>query len=188
MSQFTIDVDAEAVFLDGAWYTREDLSRRIKAMLDAGDYNVASPSLALQELTQTLLGIRTMVFRCTPELAEALGQLAGRLGQSVGAVIREAATQYITDANSAPPVPAPQPPEPPVRLQRSEPEQPVIPAQVTSGNTQEDLAAALPELPPEVIAGPGALRAAGLEPLELTQLKRAGEGTDSSSEHRWFKQ
>jgi hypothetical protein len=50
MSQFPIDVDAEAIFLDGSWYTREDLSRRIRAMLDSGDFNVARPSMALQEL------------------------------------------------------------------------------------------------------------------------------------------
>jgi hypothetical protein len=176
MSQFTIDVDAEAVFLEGAWYTREDLSRRIRAMLDSGDFNVASPSLALQELTQTMVGIRTLAFRCTPELAEALDQLAGRLGQSVGAVLREAVTQYLTDATSAPPG------GPRDQLQESEP---LLQARVSSGTTDE-----APALAPSSSLADEVQPGGGVEPLELTQMKRAGGPAepDASSEHRWFKQ
>lgn len=189
MSQFTIDVDAEAVFLDGAWYTREDLSRRIKAMLDEGDFNVATPSLALQELTQTMQGIRTLAFRCTPELAEALGHLAARLGQSVGALVREAATQYVTDANTAPV----QPPAPvllevpPVRPVPPPPQEALIEARVPTSSTQEDLPKVVVEQAQAVIAGPGALRAAGVvteAPVELG----SSSSEAASSEHRWFKQ
>ena len=196
MSQFTIDVDAEAVFLDGAWYTREDLSRRIKAMLDEGDFNVATPSLALQELTQTMQGIRTLAFRCTPELAEALGHLAARLGQSVGALVREAATQYVTDANSAPvqhpsltvvdaPVRAAPPSPPPP------PQDAVIQARVPTNSTQEDLPKVIVDQPHVVIAGPGALKAAGVvteAPSELKGSSTVAANESASSEHRWFKQ
>lgn len=120
MSDTPIDVDAEAIFLDGSWYTREDLSRRIKAMLDQGDFNVARPSAALEQLTQTLSTVRTLVFRCTPDLAEGLNQLAARTGHSVGAVIREAVAQMLeeqgvplaggggTGSGKAPLAPAPQ--------------------------------------------------------------------------------
>jgi hypothetical protein len=101
MSDLPIDVDAEAIFLDGGWYTREDLSRRIKAMLDAGDFNVAKPSAALEQLTHTVSTVRTLMFRSTPDLAEGLNQVAARSGQSVGAVIREAVTQYLTDQGIA---------------------------------------------------------------------------------------
>jgi hypothetical protein len=191
MSQFPIDVDAEAIFLDGAWYTREDLSRRIRAMLDAGDFNVARPSMALQELTQLMQGVRTMAFRAPPELADALTQLATRMGQSVGGVIREAVTQYITDANSEPhaaqvaPVPLTQRSEETVRA--------AIP--VPTGHTSEDLPKVIVDPPPpQVIAGPGALRAAGVEPaepVELTQRKQQAAGAagePDTSEQRWFKQ
>ena len=189
MSQFPVDVDAEAIFLDGAWYTREDLSRRIRAMLDSGDFNVARPSMALQELTQMMQGVRTLAFRATPELADALTSLASRLGQSVGGVIREAVTQYITDANSAPP----QQEQAPVQLthqqQPARSEETVrasIP--VATSSTAEELPKVIVD-PPPVIAGPGALRAAGIEPVELTQRKTAATpGEPDTSEQRWFKQ
>lgn len=189
MSQFPIDVDAEAIFLDGAWYTREDLSRRIRAMLDAGDFNVARPSMALQELTQLMTGVRTMAFRAPPELADALTELASRMGQTVGSVVREAVTQFITDQTSAPTANA----QAPLQLTqpRDEPQRAPIP--LSTSSTSEDLPRVVdadPGSPPVVIAGPGALKAAGLEPVELTQRKPstpAGEPA-GDPEQRWFKQ
>ncbi len=191
MSQFPIDVDAEAIFLDGAWYTREDLSRRIRAMLDSGDFNVARPSMALQELTQMMVGIRTMAFRATPELADALTALATRLGQSVGGVIREAVTQYITDANSGPVANAQQQPQPMqlTQQQQSRSEE-TVRAAIPTSTTAEELPKVVvePVSPGPVIAGPGALKAAGVEPVELTQRKPASSSEPETSEQRWFKQ
>lgn len=221
MSQFTIDVDAEAVFLDGSWYTREDLSRRIKAMLDSGDFAIAAPSAALQELTQTLTGVRTMAFRCTPELADALSQLATRMGQSVSYLVREAVTTYITDANSGPAqgqshghgeheaeqgqgqqqiqvlaqTPSsddlPMVEDGTVRVQRP----------TMTNTTQDDLPKVIVaeqhvpvvQQPMQVIAGPGALRAAGVMPdgpVELTNIKKQSAGVEDgvNREQGWFKQ
>lgn len=198
MSQFSIDVDAEAVFLDGSWYTREDLSRRIKAMLDAGDFNIATASLALQELTQTLQGIRTLAFRCTPELSDALNDLAARMGQSVSYLVREAVTQFITDATSAPPQVTAAPVQQVQQQQQAQPaelsESTVRvqqPQPVATTITHDDLPKVIVEEQPMVIAGPGALRAAGVEPVELTNVKRSGPAAGDDSpvgEHRWFKQ
>lgn len=191
MSQFPIDVDAEAIFFDGAWYTREDLSRRIRAMLDAGDFNVARPSMALQELTQMMEGVRTLAFRAQPELADALTELATRLGQSVGGVIREAVTQYITDANSAPAAAAQAAPMPLTQQQPRHEETVRAAIPVATSSTNEDLPKVVVEGPSQVIAGPGALKAAGLEPVELTQRKQqqpAAAGDQPDSEQRWFKQ
>ncbi|MFZ5443666.1 MAG: ribbon-helix-helix domain-containing protein [Myxococcota bacterium] len=181
MSQFPIDVDAEAIFLDGAWYTRDDLSRRIRAMLDSGDFNVARPSAALQELTQMMQGVRTLAFRVPPELADALSRVAGRMQQSVGAIIREAVTQYITDAESSPPSEAPGD----VTIRAA------VPLQLTTTQSSQELPkviveAEAPQAP--VIAGPGALKAAGVEPVELTQRKPAAASEPESTEQRWFKQ
>lgn len=187
MSQFPIDVDAEAIFLDGAWYTREDLSRRIRAMLDSGDFNVARPSMALQELTQMMVGIRTMAFRATPELADALTALATRLGQSVGGVIREAVTQYITDANSG----TGQQVQQPMQLTQQQPRsEETVRAPMPTSTTAEELPKVVvePPAPGPVIAGPGALKAAGVEqPVELTQ-RKSPAAEPESSEQRWFKQ
>ena len=185
MSQFPIDVDAEAIFLDGSWYTREDLSRRIRAMLDSGDFNVARPSMALQELTQMMNGVRTLAFRAPPDLAEALSQLAGRMQQSVGAVIREAVTQFITDANSSPAA------GPGGGGGASRHDETVrAPMPVSTSTTSEDLPKVIVDPAPQVIAGPGALRAAGVEPVELTQRKQSssGEAAPDTGEQRWFKQ
>ncbi len=169
MSQYPIDVDAEAIYFDGAWYTREDLSRRIRAMLDQGDFNVARPSAALEELTLLLNGVRTLAFRATPELADALQELAARSGQTVGYVIREAVTQYITDANSAPPRP---------NERREHTVRAAIPT-APSGTTADDLPAVEVEDQPMVIAGPGALRAAEPAPVELVHRKHQPPGTES---------
>ncbi len=193
MSQFPVDVDAEAIFLDGAWYTREDLSRRIRAMLDSGDFNVARPSMALQELTQMMQGVRTLAFRATPELADALTSLASRLGQSVGGVIREAVTQYITDANSGPMAAQQQEPAPmQLTEQQHQPrnEETVrAPIPASTSTTSEELPKVIVDPPAAVIAGPGALKAAGIEPVELTQRKAAAPGeSQDPSEQRWFKQ
>lgn len=189
MSEFPIDVDAEAIFLDGGWYTREDLSRRVRAMLDAGDFNVARPSMALQVLTQTMQGVRTMAFRAPPELADALTELATRLGQSVGGVIREAVTQYITDNSGIPAAAAPQEDEEePQRLENT------VRAPIPTSTTAEELPKVIVSTEPvpnpnaQVIAGPGALRAAGVEPVELTQKKQQGAGPEGDPEQRWFNQ
>lgn len=193
MSQFPIDVDAEAIFLDGAWYTREDLSRRVRAMLDAGDFNVARPSMALQELTQLMTGVQTLAFRVQPELAEALTELAGRLGQSVGGVIREAVTQYITDQNSAPPVSA-QTPLPLTNLREETVRAPIPlePIPLSTSSTNEDLPKIVTAevVAGPVIAGPGALKAAGVEPVDLTQRKQQAGSAEPAAdpEQRWFKQ
>jgi hypothetical protein len=170
-------------------------------MLDAGDFNIATASLALQELTQTLQGIRTLAFRCTPELATALNDLAARLGQSVSSVVREAVTQFITDATSAPPQLNAAPLQP-VQLQTQAQPQPAELSESTvrvqeaqsvgTTITHDDLPRVVVDEQPMLIAGPGALRAAGVDPVELTDVKRAsGElrGDEAASnEHRWFKQ
>lgn len=160
MSQFPVDVDAEAIFLDGAWYTREDLSRRVRAMLDQGDFNVARPSLALQELTQTMQGIRTLAFRATPQLAEQLTEYATRNQLSVGAVIRDAVAQFISGERPAP-----------IALDTT------VSSQNLPKVVVEPEPAAAPAAP---IAGPGALRAAGVDANKPADPERTESG--------WFKQ
>lgn len=210
MDDLQIDVDSEAIFLDGAWYTRDDLSRRIKAMLDAGDYNVARPSTALEVLTQTVRDLRTLSFRCTPDLEAALGELAARTNASPGAIIREALSQFFQEAGlGASAAPAPAPVQEPTSAQ-SFPSLPVVvdidedvdePRQqeptvrravpvAPPGDSGGDLPKVIVEGPQEVIPGPGALANAGVgKPLELTNRKPAAPADEAvSSEHRWFKQ
>lgn len=179
MNQLPIDVDAEAIFLDGTWYTREDLARKIKSMIDAGDFNVARPSAALEALSSTLQQVRTLSFRVTPDLADALNQLATRTGNSVGQLVREAVMQLLTQGAA-----------PQEALRREDTVKSAAPTPPEAQPLQAQLAPPEPVLMP----GPGALRAAGLDPttaqpIELTrradsQPQQSGDG----SENRWFKQ
>jgi hypothetical protein len=193
----TIDLDAEAILFDGHWYTRDDLARRIKAMLDAGDFNVTRPSTALEQLTQVMASVRTVAFRATPDIVEALNRSAATNGKTVGNRIRElllsglGASSGTLPAAPAEPAASPAPAPPTIK--------PVT--QKFSGAAAPPVVAAAPQ------AGPGALRSAGLaiapessegpsvvvEPalqeegaIELTDRKK-NDDQPASSESRWFK-
>lgn len=93
-----IDLDTEAVWLDGGWYTREDLSRRIKEMIEAGDFRVTRPSQALERLEAALAEATVVSVRMSADLADAVGQTAERLGRPVGHLVREAVAYYLAAA------------------------------------------------------------------------------------------
>src|SRR4051812_48853222 len=93
MTQLPIDIDAEAIYFDGHWYTRDDLARRIKAMLDGGDFAITRPSQALEQLTGVVGSVRTLAFRATPDMVESINAGAARAGKSVGAFIRDSLSQ-----------------------------------------------------------------------------------------------
>lgn len=93
-----IDLDTESVWLDGAWYTREELARRIKEMIEAGDFRVSRPSQALERLEAALAEARVLSVRMPAELADAVGAAAGRLGRPVGHLVREAIAYYLAAA------------------------------------------------------------------------------------------
>lgn len=95
MSQLPIDLDAEAIQYDGHWYTRDELARRIKQMLDSGDFAVGKPSQALEQLTTTLASLRTLAFRMPPEMADQLNQVAARHGRTLGSLIRESISVHL---------------------------------------------------------------------------------------------
>ena len=93
-----IDLDTESVWLDGAWYTREDLARRIKEMIEAGDFRVSRPSQALERLEAALAQARIVTVRMPVDLADAVGETATRLGRPVGHLVREAVAYYLAAA------------------------------------------------------------------------------------------
>jgi predicted DNA-binding protein len=93
-----IDLDSESVWLDGAWYTRDDLARRIKDMIEAGDFRVSRPSQALERLEAALAQARVMTVRMPADLAEAVSGTASRLGRPVGHLVREAVAYYLAAA------------------------------------------------------------------------------------------
>lgn len=202
MSQLPIDIDAEAIYFDGHWYTRDDLARRIKAMLDQGDFAITRPSAALEQLTAVISSVRTLAFRATPDMIEALNAGAARAGKSVGAFVRDALSQQLGlpsadfgPARAEQPVPLSIPAPTPSQPQQRVPDETIRGAPVPNPAPSAPSAPAAPATP---IAGPGALRAAGVErlpsvvvepaltsdaPVELTNKKTKEE---EATERRWF--
>ncbi len=93
-----IDLDTESVWLDGAWYTRDQLARRIKEMIEAGDFRVSRPSQALERLEASLAQAQAVSVRLPADLLEAVSATAGRLGRPMGHLIREAVAYYLAAA------------------------------------------------------------------------------------------
>ncbi len=93
-----IDLDSESVWLDGAWYTREDLARRIKEMIEVRDFRVSRPSQALERLEAALALARVVTVRMPADLADAVTATATRLGRPVGHLVREAVAYYLAAA------------------------------------------------------------------------------------------
>lgn len=93
-----IDLDTESVWLDGAWHTREALARRIKQMIESGDFRVSRPSQALERLEAALGQAQVVAVRMPADLAEAAASTAARLGRPVGHLVREAVAYYLAAA------------------------------------------------------------------------------------------
>jgi predicted DNA-binding protein len=93
-----IDLDSESVWLDGTWYARDDLARRIKEMIEAGDFRVARPSQALERLEAALGQAQLVSVRMPADLADAANTTAARLGRPVGHLVREAVAYYLAAA------------------------------------------------------------------------------------------
>jgi hypothetical protein len=96
-----IDLDLEAIQLDGGWQTRDQLVGLIKSKLDAQDYCVSKPAEALAQLTSTLAEVRSLTVRVTPQVADAVAQAATRRGKSEASIIREALLSYFDLGDSA---------------------------------------------------------------------------------------
>ncbi len=93
-----IDLDSESVWLDGAWYTRDQLARHIKEMIEAGDFRVSRPSQALERLEGALGLAQVVSVRLPSDLLEAVSATAERLGRPMGHLIREAVAYYLAAA------------------------------------------------------------------------------------------
>jgi predicted DNA-binding protein len=93
-----IDLDSESVWLDGTWYTRQELARRIKEMIETGDFRVSRPSQALERLEAALGQARVLSVRMPADLSRAVEAAAGRLGRPVGHLVREAVAYYLAAA------------------------------------------------------------------------------------------
>jgi len=95
-----IDLDSESVWLDGAWYTREELARRIKEMIESGDFRVSRPSQALERLEAALGSVQVVSVRLPADLFATVNATATRLGRPMGHLLREAVAYYLAAAEA----------------------------------------------------------------------------------------
>jgi hypothetical protein len=137
---YEIDLDGEQVLFDGTWYSKEELARKIKTMVDAGDYRVARPSSALESLQNALSNLRTLSVRLPTELAEALATNAARNGQPVGAYVRDALARSLPQ-RSGTPLPMP------IASSPSSPSAPPMLMPVTEPARADEVAGAIPLTP-----------------------------------------
>lgn len=93
--EFEVDFDAEAVWVDDGWYTRDQLADRIKTMIEGGDYRISRPSAALESLEAALAGGRVLAVRVTPDVAQAFEQIAETDGRQVPSLLREALSWWL---------------------------------------------------------------------------------------------
>lgn len=103
-----IDLEKEAILYEGSFCTRDDLAQRIRQLLDAGSYDIVRPSTALDQLNQALSSVRTIAFRATSDLVEAVNLAANSQGKSMAQWLRELITNHLVHgAETWIPVPGP---------------------------------------------------------------------------------
>lgn len=96
MEKFEVDLDTESIWFDDAWHTRDALSKEIKEKLEAGDYQIAKPSQAIEFLTQSISQMRVLAVRVSAEMAEALDAAGQETGRSINAVIRQLVDAWLS--------------------------------------------------------------------------------------------
>lgn len=99
--EFEVDFDAEAVWVDDGWYTRDQLADRIKTMIEGGDYRISRPSAALESLEAALAGGRVLAVRVTPDVAHAFETIAETEGRQVPSLLREALSWWLAARDHA---------------------------------------------------------------------------------------
>jgi hypothetical protein len=172
MDAFEIDLDSECVWLDDAWLNRDDLVRKIRGMIDAGDYQLARPSQALEALTKALAQARLLALRITPEMSDALNQAAQMSGRPLGAIAREAIATWLTAAAQQQP-----------QGQLAPAAQPVAEESIPAAEPAAAVASAA-ELAPAVSTEPVSAEEAA-NAVDLTP-KHAGQGGPDEIEKRWY--
>lgn len=96
MEKFEVDLDTECIWFADAWRTRDDLAREIREKLEAGNYQIAQPSQAIEILTQAISQMRVLSVRVPAEMAEALEAAGQETGRSVNAVIRQLVDAWLS--------------------------------------------------------------------------------------------
>ncbi|MHB1843452.1 MAG: hypothetical protein ACYCWW_01280 [Deltaproteobacteria bacterium] len=175
---FPIDLDSEKVLFDGAWYRKDELAQKIKAMVDGGDYKVTRPSAALEALEASIGALRTVSVRLPTDVAEGLAAAAARVGKSLEGFVREALARSVgaalPQAHTAPPQLSPVVPQAaaPIALGKT--------ASFAAAPAPAPIALGSPVAPPEAASHEES-------PIALTSKKVSAQGPGpGDAEKGWF--
>ncbi|HEY3447863.1 MAG TPA: hypothetical protein VGK67_16020 [Myxococcales bacterium] len=176
-------MDSECVWLDDAWLNRDDLVRKIRAMMDTQNFEIARPSHALEALTKALASARLLALRISPEMSDALNAAAQQNGRPVGAVAREAIAAWLAGAATTQPgVPAPAAAAQPVA-----PAATPAPAAAAAAAAPAEAAATFIGPPPTGITTEAATPEEAENAVALTPKRKDAPPTQSQEiEKRWF--
>ncbi len=106
MSDYSLDVDREAVQLDDVWYTAEELAAKVTEMLGAKDFRIGTVASALEALQAALGEVKDIGFRLPGPMLETLEATAGKEGRTTSAILRDALQVYFESKgdSGSPPV------------------------------------------------------------------------------------
>ncbi len=104
---FSIDLDNEKVLLDGTWYSHDGLAKRIRDMVQGGDFHLAKPSAALEALEAAVSNLSVFTLKLRPEVLTALSGAANRSGKTIDALAREILDRGLAVAPTPTPAPIP---------------------------------------------------------------------------------
>lgn len=102
MTEHTVDLDAESIWVEDAWLTREQLATLIRAKLDHGDYGIGALSLALEKLNRAISEARLVAARVPADLANALEARAQLQKSSTSVVLRAALEAFLRTGGAVP--------------------------------------------------------------------------------------
>ena len=115
---FQLDVDAEKILFNNEWLNTQQLSEKIRRMIEQQDFNIGSAGMALEYLQTSLRRLKNYSVRLLEEDAQLLEQQSARLGLSPTAFLRQALQAYLA---ALPPPSAAAAPGPPASVITTEP-------------------------------------------------------------------
>jgi hypothetical protein len=92
---FEVDLDREAIQLDGQWHTRKELADRIKRMIESQDFRISVFGSALEYLENAIASARRFDFALLGPDAARLAHHAEQSGLKVETFVRQAVLAYL---------------------------------------------------------------------------------------------
>lgn len=151
---FQLDIDAEKVFFNNEWLNTQQLSEKIRRMIDQQDFNIGSAGMALEYLQTSLRRIKNYTVRLLEDDAQALEQHSSQAGLTPSAFMRQALLAYLS---ALPPLQAPAVPNAAATVITTEPVGPGEAGQALELKTRKSEGSAKVLVDPSLIQSAGTL-------------------------------